>query len=230
MWLYHGSDHAVERPQYGAGKEDNDYGSGFYTTQASARAAEWALLYGRDRAVVSRYRLDTEGLSVFDLDAAGPLAWIAEVVSHRGVGTIPARAFVRDFVDKYKPDTTHADLMVGYRADDSYGDVIESFFLGELCVDEVKRLFWKGELGVQVFIKSRRAFERLEYLGCEDVDNRAAGSAISQARQEAMRFIQNRRVQIARRFVVPEISIADALDNDYVYHADGDFYVRRENG
>ena len=228
MWLYHGSDHAVERPQYGAGKEDNDYGSGFYTTQDFARAAEWASLYGRDRAVVSRYRLDSHDLVVFDLDVAGPLAWIAEVVSHRGVSGATARALALEFVAKYRPDTSGADIMVGYRADDSYGDVIESFFLGELCVDEVKRLFWKGDLGVQVFIKSPRAFERLEYLGHDDVEvQKVAGNTISQARQDAMRFIQNRRVQIARRFVVPEISIADALDHDYVYDAEGDYYARR---
>ena len=30
--VYHGSDHIIQTPQYLGGKEDNDYGNGFYTT------------------------------------------------------------------------------------------------------------------------------------------------------------------------------------------------------
>lgn len=50
---------------------------------------------------------------------------------------------------------------MGYRADDCYGEVIESFMTGELTIDEVRKLFYKGELGSQVFIKSPRAFAAL---------------------------------------------------------------------
>ena len=31
--LYHGSDVILKKPLYGVGKEDNDYGSGFFTTE-----------------------------------------------------------------------------------------------------------------------------------------------------------------------------------------------------
>ena len=226
--LFHGSDHTVERPQYGFGKTDNDYGSGFYTTEVYERAAEWAMLFGNKMAVVNRYYLDTNGLEIFNLDELGPLAWIAEVVSHRGVSSATARAFVDEFVQKYKQDTSSADIIIGYRADDSYGDVIESFLLGELSVDEVRKLFWKGELGQQVFIKSCLAFEKLQFVESENLHvQNTAGTAISQARLEVMRFIQNRRIQIAKRCTVPEISIADALAYHYIYHADGGYYERR---
>ena len=33
MLLYHGSDHIIEKPEFGAGKKHNDYGRGFYCTQ-----------------------------------------------------------------------------------------------------------------------------------------------------------------------------------------------------
>lgn len=33
MVIYHGSDHIIDKPKFGVGKEDNDYGSGFYTTE-----------------------------------------------------------------------------------------------------------------------------------------------------------------------------------------------------
>lgn len=36
--LYHGSDVILKKPLYGVGKEDNDYGSGFYTTEDIEKA------------------------------------------------------------------------------------------------------------------------------------------------------------------------------------------------
>ena len=228
LTLFHGSDHVIDQPLFGFGKNDNDYGSGFYTTQIYERAAEWAMLFGKNQAVVNRYKINTNGLNILNLDDSGPLSWIAEVAFHRGVSSATAQTFVPEFVKKYKQDTSSADIIIGYRADDSYSDVIESFFLGELSIDEVKKLFWKGELGVQVFIKSKRAFERLEYSDHDNINiSKDDGMDISQARQEVIRFIQNRRIQIAKRFIVPEINIADALNNDYIYHTDGEYYERR---
>ena len=39
MLLYHGSDHVIEKPEFGAGKKHNDYGKGFYCTKRNARNA-----------------------------------------------------------------------------------------------------------------------------------------------------------------------------------------------
>lgn len=226
--LYHGSDHIIERPVFGFGKSDNDYGSGFYTTEVRERAEEWAVLYGSGNAVVNCYTLDTDGLNIFDLDSSGPLAWIAEVISNRGVSSVVAKSFAGEFVNKYKPNTEHADMITGYRADDSYGDVIEAFLSGELTIEEVQRLFWKGELGRQVFIKSERAFDRLTFVGHDKPQNDLqAGERIIKARQDVIRFIQNRRIQIAKRFIVPEISIVDALANHYIYHVENGYYESR---
>ena len=33
MILYHGSNHIIDKPLYGAGKKYNDYGIGFYCTE-----------------------------------------------------------------------------------------------------------------------------------------------------------------------------------------------------
>ena len=43
MLLYHGSDHIIEKPEFGAGKKHNDYGRGFYCTQNIELAKEWAV-------------------------------------------------------------------------------------------------------------------------------------------------------------------------------------------
>lgn len=223
--LYHGSDHIVDKPQFGLGRTDNDYGSGFYTTEILARAEEWALLYGSDTAIINKYQLDIASLNIIELDNLGPLAWIAEVVSHRGVSSSVAKTFAADFVRLYKPNTDLADVIVGYRADDSYGDVIESFLSGEITVDEVQKLFWKGELGHQVFIKSQQAFDALRYIDYQRPKNlQNAGNNIVTARKEVLSFLQNRRIQIARRFQVPPISIIDALEHQYIYNKDAEYY------
>lgn len=38
LTVYHGSDHIVKNPVYLGGKQDNDYGNGFYTTEYEDRA------------------------------------------------------------------------------------------------------------------------------------------------------------------------------------------------
>jgi hypothetical protein len=159
--LFHGSDHEVCAPQYGLGKPDNDYGSGFYTTRHRGRAEEWALLYGSDQAVVNCYSIDLSQLVVLHLDDYGPLAWVAEVIANRGVSSPIAREFADELVARYRVDRSQYDVIVGYRADDCYGEVIESFMTGELTIDEVRKLLYKGELGSQVFIRSPRAFAAL---------------------------------------------------------------------
>ena len=40
--IYHGSDHILEKPVFGAGKPYNDYGRGFYCTEHVELAKEWA--------------------------------------------------------------------------------------------------------------------------------------------------------------------------------------------
>ena len=85
--LFHGSDHIVEVPQYAYGREDNDYGRGFYLTKIAERADEWALLNGTEVAVTNRYNLELSNLTILDLDNCGPLSWIAEVIYHRGVSS-----------------------------------------------------------------------------------------------------------------------------------------------
>ena len=41
--LYHGSEKVVETPTFGLGKENNDFGLGFYCTESEDLANEWAV-------------------------------------------------------------------------------------------------------------------------------------------------------------------------------------------
>jgi len=55
MKIYHGSDNILKKPLFGKGKEDNDYGSGFYTTEIREKADEWALINGSETSAICNY-------------------------------------------------------------------------------------------------------------------------------------------------------------------------------
>ena len=59
--LYHGSEQIVESPIFGLGKQNNDFGLGFYCTESEELAKEWAVSSLRS-GFVNRYSLDTEYL------------------------------------------------------------------------------------------------------------------------------------------------------------------------
>ena len=126
--LYHGSTTEVRQPKFGLGRTDNDYGQGFYTTAIYEKAVAWAKAMGREQdAVVSEYVIDLAELNVLNLNGCGTLAWIAEIAAHRPISSELAKDFLPDFVQMYKVDTSAADVIIGYRADDSYTDVVGAF-------------------------------------------------------------------------------------------------------
>ena len=65
--IYHGSDHIIERPQYGVGKKNNDYGLGFYCTGELDMAKEWAVDFERD-GYANCYEIDCSTLKILDLN------------------------------------------------------------------------------------------------------------------------------------------------------------------
>ena len=226
--LYHGSDTIVKKPMYGVGKSDNDYGSGFYTTKIIEKAREWALVNGANGAFCNIYEIEMAGLSVLNLDEYGVLAWVAEVVSHRGANSSITEEVSARLIEKYKLDTSSADIIIGYRADDSYMTVIEAFLKNELTVDEVDRLFRKGDLGQQVFIKSPKAFDSPVFVGYEEVKpnfGTAVGNADAKARREVFDFLNHREKAIQIDGFVPSgITVRDAISNYFKYNKEYSYY------
>ena len=115
LTVFHGSDHVIKAPKYLGGKEDNDYGNGFYLTEFEERARSWAALNGNPRcAIVNEYELDLQGIRILDLGGYGVLAWIAEVVSHRGTNQEAAAIVGNRLVEKYKLHTDYYDVVVPF--------------------------------------------------------------------------------------------------------------------
>lgn len=231
--LYHGSDVILKKPLYGVGKEDNDYGSGFYTTEDIEKAREWAWVNGSDKsAVCNQYSIDLDGLNVLNLDEHGTLAWIAEVTNHRGASDEFTQAVADKLVEMYKIDTSKADVIIGYRADDSYMNVVKSFLRNQLSVDEVDRMFRNGNLGQQVFIKSEKVFDRICFEDYENVSmdkDSHYGEADAKARREVGKFLHNREYAIQIDGFKPAgLTVKDVISTQYEYNKEYGCYLQEE--
>jgi hypothetical protein len=172
MILYHGSENIVEKPAYGKGKKNNDYGQGFYCTEFENMAREWAVDEHKD-GYVNRYRLDETGLSILRLNAPeySVLHWITLLLKNRqfSLETALAREAYRYLCDQFSIDLRGVDVIIGYRADDSYFSYADDFVNGIISVSQLSAALRLGELGEQVVIRSKKAFSALEYLGSEPV-------------------------------------------------------------
>ena len=157
LTIYHGSKQIVEVPTFGEGRKNNDYGLGFYCTESSALAKEWAVSSLRD-GFSNRYTLETEYLNVLNLNSPDftILNWMAVLVEHRlfSIKTPVARRAKQYLIDNFGINVNAYDLITGYRADDSYFDFAEAFL----------RL---GKLGEQIVIKSKVAFSKIRFEGFE---------------------------------------------------------------
>lgn len=227
MILYHGSDHIIKFPVYKGGKDDNDYGNGFYLTEYEDRARSWANLNGNQNAsYVNKYELDMNTLNMLDLNEFGVLAWIAEVIYHRGASQEMTEIMGAAIIEGYKLNTDCYDVIKGYRADDSYTQVVEAFLQNQINIAEVEKLFYKGSLGNQYFLKSEEAFRHISWIKEYSADsNEDDIKADLKARQDVNKFLSGRgRAILMEGYEVPGITARYALRHMLRYRKDGAYY------
>lgn len=168
--LYHGSDKIIEKPIFGAGKEYNDYGRGFYCTDTLDMAKEWGV--GRDRnGYANRYELECDGLTILDLNSDGYciLHWLAILLQNREFdmpSSLAAEA-KEYLVNTFSIDYLSVDAVIGYRADDSYFSFAQDFINGTISYRQLNNAMHLGELGQQFVLKSKLAFERIRFIDAE---------------------------------------------------------------
>ena len=145
--LWHGSSHVIKHPEYGLVKPNNDYGRGFYCTRSVELAKEWACA-GLDDGFANRYTLTTDGL----------LFLATTAVAAQGIEYLK---------QVFLPDASQADVIVGYRADDSYFSFARAFVNNAISIDQLAEAMRLGELGKQIVLASPQAFAALRFQGCE---------------------------------------------------------------
>ena len=171
--LLHGSDHVIEKPELKIGKDNNDYGKGFYCTLEPSMAMEWACK-NNTNGFVNKYVLEQESLKVLDLldGEYNILHWMALLLKNRKFRITSEIAIdARDYIiNNFLIDLSDYDVVVGYRADDSYFSFAESFVQNGLSLRSLNEALRLGKLGTQTVLVSERAFEKLSFVDAEFVD------------------------------------------------------------
>lgn len=174
MILHHGSREIIKKPEYGKGKLYNDYGVGFYCTEHLELAKEWSCIENID-GYANQYELDMSGLKVLNLldKKYSILHWLALLMEYRQfrINTPVMRLGVKWLKDNFLIDISKYDVIIGYRADDSYFAFARAFINNEISLFQLSYAMRLGKLGEQVVLKSKRAFEALEFIGYCVVDN-----------------------------------------------------------
>lgn len=163
---YHGSEKIIKKPVYGAGKRYNDYGRGFYCTQEPDLAKEWAVSEERD-GYANEYRMNMTGLEVLDLtqDDFCILHWLAILLQNRvfdiqsDFGEEARRYLIENFDVEYQK----YDVIIGYRADDSYFSFAQDFLNNAISLRKLSSAMYLGKLGRQTVLKSEQAFAQITF-------------------------------------------------------------------
>lgn len=166
MIIYHGSSKIIQRPQFGVGNPYNDYGLGFYCTESAELAKEWACSAEAD-GFANKYELNTSGLSVLHLTGGEfhILNWLSVLLENRKfrIGGQVAESAKEYIMSHFPVDYKNYDLIIGYRADDSYFSFATAFLNNTISLSQLEKAMLLGKLGEQVVLRSERAFLGLSF-------------------------------------------------------------------
>lgn len=168
--IYHGSENRIEKPIYGYGKKYNDYGVGFYCTEAIEMAKEWGV--GAERnGYANIYDLNMDGLTVLNLNDPEYciLHWLSVLLQNREfeISSVLASDAKEYLIKHFSPDYSSTDIIIGYRADDSYFSFAQDFLNGTISYRQLSAAMRLGKLGQQIVLKSEKAFTQLTFVDAE---------------------------------------------------------------
>ena len=134
---------------------------------------EWACKTGTN-GYVNQYTIDMSGMKILNLnsDEYSILNWLAVLTKHRSYwqqGSIAekAKAYLQEW---FYVDVSKADIVIGYRADDSYFAFAQDFVSGAISLRKLDEAMHLGRLGEQIVIKSKKAFRALRFEGSKPVE------------------------------------------------------------
>lgn len=165
--VYHGSSKIIEKPIFGMGNPNNDYGLGFYCTENEELAKEWACSSESD-GYANKYSLDLTDLSVLSLTNGeyNILNWLFVLLENRQFrisGDIATQA--KEYIfDNFAIDYKKYDVIKGYRADDAYFSFANAFLNNTISISQLEKAMVLGKLGEQVVAISQKAFDAFEFM------------------------------------------------------------------
>ncbi len=174
LTIFHGSTNIIEKPIFGKGKPYNDYGLGFYCTENKDLAREWACLEGID-GFNNEYEICASNLNILNLcdQKYSILHWLTMLVENRKfrVSTPIMKKGIEWLIKNYHLDIDSYDVIVGYRADDSYFSFARDFLTNQITLTQLSYAMKLGKLGIQFVLKSKKAFDNIKFIEYEPVDS-----------------------------------------------------------
>ena len=171
MMIYHGSKDIIEKPEFGKGNQKNDYGLGFYCTENVELAKEWAYSNNETNGYANQYEIDLSAYKVLDLreEKYSILNWMALLLKFRtfDVNTLISAQAKEYILENFYVDVEEYDVIIGYRADDSYFSFAKDFINNTITVEQLAKAMHLGELGIQIVLKSKKAFDTVKYISYE---------------------------------------------------------------
>ena len=168
MILFHGSKYVIDSPSFDYKNCNSDYGSGFYCTCDLESAKEWACR-NSSSGIVNKYSLDIRNLKILDLTDSkySIFHWLTLLIRNRII-TQQVYEYNKTVIDylfeNYSIDLSSYDLVIGYRADDAYFKFPIAFIEGRISINQIEEVYRFGELGKQVVVISKKAFDKIKFL------------------------------------------------------------------
>lgn len=182
--LYHGSINVVKEPTFGLGNKNNDYGFGFYCTTNKILGKEWASKRN-GFGYLNEYEIRDDNLKILDLTKPpynNVLYWVALLMHNRDISDELKNNYPREleYLEvNYLLNINDYDIVIGYRADDSYFHFPEAFVRSEITLNSLNEIFEAGELGKQYVLISQKAFNKIKFIKYEEVLNKYQGDYYS---------------------------------------------------
>lgn len=211
MNIYHGSKKIIEKTQVKGSNFTNDYGSSFYMTKDLDAAKSWACK-NDTVGLVNKYKIDDKKFSelkildLTDKSAFSVLNWMAILMHFRELDSsfIKQNKLVLDWLEKYYIDVNEYDVVIGFRADDSYFRFPIRFISNDLSFEDLKNVFLSGDLGIQYAFMSERAIGLLKYDGYVECNEEYLGHYYSIVTKASHEFdeILNRPRDPRKKYII----------------------------
>lgn len=204
--LYHGSENIINNPEYGKGKPYNDYGLGFYMTEDIELAKEWAVDINHD-GYANEYELDLSNLKILNISKEGNvLNWIALLLKNRtfNIRNDIAKLGKEYLLNNYLLPYEEYDVIIGYRADDSYFSFADSFLNNIISLSRLEEALKLGNLGEQIVLKSKKAFDNLKFVG------------YTVAKKDLYYPLREKRNEAAKNKFKNSRRLSTSIDDDYL--------------
>lgn len=166
LTIYHGSQKIIHTPVFGNGNPRNDYGLGFYCTESLELAKEWACTE-ENSGYANNYVFDISGLSVLNISSNqyNILNWLSILLQNRifKISNDIAAEGKEYLLENFLPEYKDFDVIIGYRADDSYFSFANAFLNNTLSLHQLEKAMYLGKLGEQIVLKSKKAFDQIAF-------------------------------------------------------------------